>query len=131
MKYLLSKVKLSRWFPNQSFVFQSNTSKNKGVRFDTPVEAKPQLGLAYIRHITGHALCRELVLNRNSDDLITVVTLLKDIVVSVYFILVWKNLEKKILSKMKNVTYTFHSINCYIHSVEMYQHTFTNRPKYR
>ena len=80
-------------------MFQSNTSKNKGVRFDAPVEAKPQLGLAYIRYITGHALCRDLMLNRNRDDLITVVTLLKDIMVSIYFILVWKKLEKNVLSK--------------------------------
>ena len=93
-------------------MFQSNTSKNKGVRFDAPVEAKPQLGLAYIRYITGHALCRELVLNRNRDDLITVVTLLRDIMVSEYFILVWKKFKKNSF-KMKNVTYTFRKINVF------------------
>lgn len=58
------------------------------MRFDAPVEAKPQLGLAYIRYMTSHALCREMVLGQYRDDLVTVLTLLRDVMVCTAWLII-------------------------------------------
>ncbi len=60
---------------------QDNSSRAKGVRFSAPVEAKPGLGVVYVRYLTSHALCRNVVLTQHRDELVTVKVLLKDVLV--------------------------------------------------
>ena len=53
----------------------------RGVRFQQPVESKPELGIAYLRYLTTQPWCRNMLLQKHRDELITLLTLMRDVMV--------------------------------------------------
>ena len=46
------------------------------------MESKPELGIAYLRYLTAQPWCRKTILEKHRDELITLLTLMKDVMVS-------------------------------------------------